>query len=301
MQFQKESRLFLQKLLQNPPTLPFDPKLLSMLFAVTQEGSNASTRSVVALLEQSQRLAARVLTVANSAAYGLEFKVSTLQKAINILGLREVRLLVLMVGMSSFLREVKLPGSFRVEEFWRHHLKVAEISRALVLALEGPSGPCGPAASERNRLSAAPDEMYIAGLLHDVGKVFLAASRPDIWEAVELRRECSHSWFEAENACCGMDHGLIGAAVLHHWKLPLILTEPVNLHHSPDMASMYGMETRLLAAADILAHSKANLEEGVCAEALSFLPSGCDAASLGHAVALCVKGTEGASCTDFGG
>ena len=68
MQSQKESRLFLQKLLQNPPALPFEPKLLPLLFAVTQEGANASVRSVVALIEKSPRLATRVLTVANSAA-----------------------------------------------------------------------------------------------------------------------------------------------------------------------------------------------------------------------------------------
>lgn len=81
-----------------------------MLFAVTQEGSNASRKTVVTLIEQSPRLTTRVLAVANSAAYGLEFKVSTLQRAISIMGLREVRLLVLMVGMSSFIREATAQG-----------------------------------------------------------------------------------------------------------------------------------------------------------------------------------------------
>ena len=133
MQTQKESRLFLQKLLQNPPMLPFDPKLLPLLFAVTQEGSNASMKTVVALIEQSPRLATRVLAVANSAAYGLEFKVSTLQRAINIMGLREVRLLVLMVGMSSFIREAQLPKEFDTNKFWKHLLSVATIARALAM------------------------------------------------------------------------------------------------------------------------------------------------------------------------
>ena len=158
MQTQKESRLFLQKLLQNPPMLPFDPKLLPLLFAVTQEGSNASVKTVVALIEQSPRLATRVLAVANSAAYGLEFKVSTLQRAINIMGLREVRLLVLMVGMSSFIREAQLPKAFDTNKFWSHLLSVANISRALANVFGGTAGACGQDASPDERLVMVPDE-----------------------------------------------------------------------------------------------------------------------------------------------
>jgi len=287
MQSQKESRLFLQKLLQCPPELPFDPKLLPMLFAVTQEGSHASLRSVTALIEQSPKLVTRVLTVANSAAFGLEFKVSSLQRAINIIGLREVRLLVLMVGMSSFIREAKLPKTFDAAAFWQHLLQVAGIARIFAEHLGGEDGICGPEAAEGDRLIITPDEAYIAGLLHDVGKVFLAAGRPDIWEEVTAATpgeslEC----FEAENAFWHMDHALIGAAVLHHWKLPLILTEAINLHHAPELASTFQMEARLIAAADCAARMPNGAAAGpLNGKSLSFLPQGCDAASLGAAVA----------------
>ena len=152
--------------------LPFDPKLLPLLFAVTQEGSNASVKTVVALIEQSPRLATRVLAVANSAAYGLEFKVSTLQRAISIMGLREVRLLVLMVGMSSFIREAQLPKAFDTGAFWSHLLSVATIARTLADVLGGDTGVCGTSACAGERLVMVPDEAYIAGLLHDVGKIF---------------------------------------------------------------------------------------------------------------------------------
>lgn len=284
MQSQKESRLFLQKLLQNPPTLPFEPKLLPLLFAVTQEGSNASVRSVVALIEKSPRLATRVLAVANSAAYGLEFKVSTLQRAINIMGLREVRLLVLMVGMSSFIREAQLPKAFDTGALWKHLLSVATIARTLANVLGGDTGACGPAACAGERLVMVPDEAYIAGLLHDVGKVFFAASRPDVWlKAAEMALVENCSGFEAENAQMGMDHGLIGAAVLHQWKLPLVLTEPINLHHSPELAATYKMEARLLAAANALAHCTHDAAL-LKARASEYLPAGCDIDALSAAV-----------------
>jgi len=276
MQAQKESRLVLQKLLQNPPMLPFEPNLLPLLFEVTQEGSNASIRSVVALIEKSPQLTTRVLSVANSAAYRLEFKVSTLQRAINIMGLREVRMLVLMVGMSSFVREAQLPKSFDTGAFWKHLLAVASIAKTLASVLGGDGGVCGARACGDERLAIVPDEAYIAGLLHDVGKVFFAAARPDLWKkAAEMEQADACGSFEAENTQVGMDHGLIGAAVLHHWKLPLVLTEPINLHHSPELATTYKMEARLLAAANSLARcprDAALLKE--CAS--EYLPAECD-------------------------
>ena len=285
MQAQKESRLFLQKLLQNPPMLPFDPKLLPLLFAVTQEGSNASVKTVVALIEQSPRLATRVLAVANSAAYGREFKVSTLQRAINIMGLREVRLLVLMVGMSSFIREAQLPKAFDTNKFWNHLLSVANISRALANVFGGTAGACGPDASPDERLVMVPDEAYIAGLLHDVGKLFLAATRPDIWEKiVEMEQAEDMGMFEAEHAEWGMDHALIGAAVLHHWKLPLVLTEPINLHHSPELATSFKMEARLLAVANCLARYSHDTPATLGDDVLEYLPHGCDPETVSAAV-----------------
>ena len=285
MQTQKESRLFLQKLLQNPPMLPFDPKLLPLLFAVTQEGSNASMKTVVGLIEQSPRLTTRVLAVANSAAYGLEFKVSTLQRAINIMGLREVRLLVLMVGMSSFIREAQLPKAFDTNKFWNHLLSVANISRALANVFGGITGACGPEASPEERLVMVPDEAYIAGLLHDVGKLFLAATRPDIWQKiVEMEQAEDMSMVEAEHEEWGMDHALIGAAVLHHWKLPLVLTEPINLHHSPELATSFKMEARLLAVANCLARYSHDTPATLGDDVLEYLPHGCDPDTVSAAV-----------------
>ncbi|MCL2123381.1 MAG: HDOD domain-containing protein, partial [Desulfovibrionaceae bacterium] len=109
MQPTENSRAFLHKLLQHPPILPFEPALLPMLFAMTREDSTASTRDLAKLIERSQNLASRVLALANSAAYGLAFKVSALHRAISILGIREIRRMVLLVGISSAIRETKLP------------------------------------------------------------------------------------------------------------------------------------------------------------------------------------------------
>ena len=286
MHLQKESRSFLQKLLQSPPLLPFEPALLPMLFEVTQENSTASTDDVAKLIGRSQKLAVRVLATANSAAYGLEVEVSTLLRAISVLGVQEVRIIAVMVGMASVMQGSKLPEGFCITTLWKHHLSVAAIAKALAAQLGGPSGRCGPRAPEDTRLSMAPDEAYVAGLLHDIGKVFFAASRPDLWEDVDAswKKDCQQ-YFEAENAYWGMDHALIGAEVLHFWKLPLLLTEPINWHHTPELASAFKMEARLLAAANYIARSEFDVEGALCPEAAALLPEGSDTAALRAAVA----------------
>lgn len=286
MQAQKESRLFLQKLLQNPPSLPFEPTLLPMLFAVTKEESTSSVSDLVALIEHSQKLASRVLAIANSAAYGMAFKVSSLQRAVSILGIREIRTLTVLVGTASVISDARLPKNFDTATLWRHQLRVAAIASCLTAELGGASGLCGPSARAEERLEIAPDEAYMAGLLHDIGKVFFAAARPDLWEAVQaLWQESGQGYAEAENAYWSMDHALIGAQVLHCWKLPLLLTDPISWHHAPELATAYKMEARLLAAADHIAEAGLDENGALDAPALSFLPKACDASALGAVVA----------------
>jgi len=238
-------------------------------------------RELVALIERSQKLTLRVLAITNSAAYGLAFKVSTLHQAVRILGIREIRLQVILAGISSVVKETNLPKAFDILSLWHHQLQVATIAKSLVVELGGASGICGPSAKEKDRLNMAPDEAYIAGFLHDIGKAFFAASGPDLWEDVDKSwKKDEQPYFEAEHAYWGMDHALIGARVLHYWKLPSLLTETVNWHHMPELAPTHKMEARLLAAADHIAHSDLDAQNGLCEEAVSLLPQGIDAAAL---------------------
>ena len=164
--------------------------------------------------------------------------------------------------------------------------------------LGGQDGAWGPTADEKNRLVMDPDEAYIAGLLHDIGKVFFASSRPDLWEAMEnIRNESRQQYFEIENTYWSMDHALMGAVVLYHWKLPLILTEPINWHHAPDLAPTCKMEARLLAIANIIARNEPDANGNLCKEAVAFLPENCDLAAIGTTVAQCLASSDHESFT----
>ncbi|MDL2207503.1 HDOD domain-containing protein [Desulfovibrio sp. OttesenSCG-928-F20] len=262
----EEARAFLEELSDNPPWLPYEPMLLPQLFAATKEDSTASVDDLTLLIERSQKLATRVLSLANSALYALESTVTSLRRAVSILGFREVRTLVVMIGAVSAIKGAKLPKEFDANELWRHQVNTASLAKGLTMAMSS---------LPENGLEMAPDEAYAAGLLHDIGKVFLAAGRPAIWAEIEnLRREKNISFFEAENEYWGMDHALIGAQVLHYWKLPLLLTDPINWHHAPDVAPAFGAEARLLAAANLLAHDGLPAEGPLPDFVLAMLPAG---------------------------
>ena len=282
----EEARIFLEELAEKPPDLSYEPALLPMLFTATQEGSPASITELTALIARSQKLAARVLSIANSSAYGLESTVTSLPWAISILGFREVRTLAVMLGAASAIKGASLPQGFDSVALWRHQLKAAAVAKALAAELGGPSGVCGPLAKEEDRLSMNPDVAYAAGLLHDIGKIFLAASRPGVWKAVEeLRHQEGIQHFEAEDAYWGIDHALVGAQVLHYWKLPLLLTDPINWHHAPEFAPAYTMEAKLLAAASDIANSGLGAGGTLPEAAASLMPEGADPVRLGAAVA----------------
>jgi HD-like signal output (HDOD) protein len=283
----EEARAFLEELSENPPWLPYEPMLLPQLFAATRDDSTASVDDLTVLIERSQKLATRVLSLANSALYALESTVTSLRRAVSILGFREVRTLVVMIGAVSAIKSAKLPKEFDANGLWRHQVKTASVAKGLATAVAAMPASGG--------LEIAPDEAYAAGLLHDIGKVFLAAGRPKTWAAIEdMRAKTGVDFHEAEDAYWGMDHALIGAQVLHYWKLPLLLTDPINWHHAPEVAPAFALEARLLSAANLLAHKGLTEKDAVPAEIMPLLPAGIDPATTGARVkeALAEAGAE---------
>lgn len=279
----EEARAFLEELAENPPWLPYEPTLLPLLFAATKEDSTASIDDLTVLIERSQKLATRVLALANSAMYALQSTVTSLRRAISILGFREVRTLVIMIGAVSAIKAAKLPKGFDAVALWRHQLRTATVAKALAEALSKGVGL--PGGKPVSGLEMAPDEAYAAGLLHDIGKVFLAASRPAVWETVmAVSKSKGIPFNEAEEEYWGMDHALIGAQVLHYWKLPLLLTDPINWHHAPQLAPAYMVDAKLLSAANVIANNGLTGENALPPETAALMPDGADAAALGEAV-----------------
>ena len=244
----EKAQAFLTNLSENSPELPFEPSLLPDLFEATSDSSTKTIDHIAALVERSQGLASRILRQANSAYYGIQTEVSSLGHAVRLLGLNEVRNIIVQLGVASAVKNLPLPKNFQFERLWEHQLFTANIARSIAKTVPHIAGP-GSAVS--------PDELYAAGLLHDMGKTMLASLCPADWEAIQDLAVCENiPFYQAEENYWGLDHAVVGARLLTFWGIPERLTELVNFHHSPQLAKPeFQAPARLLAAANLLAHN----------------------------------------------
>ncbi|MEW6220549.1 MAG: HDOD domain-containing protein [Thermodesulfobacteriota bacterium] len=163
-------------------------------------------------------LAATVLKLANSAWLGLPLPVTSVSQALSLLGLARFRRLVLQATVHDlFARELRA-YSMASGALFRHAVACAQLADLLL-----PDRPV------RER-----EEAYVAGLLHDLGKVVLERCA---WEAyaVIAQRALSHreSFHQAEREILGLDHGEAGHLLADLWRLPAGLGEAIALHHEP--------------------------------------------------------------------
>jgi HD-like signal output (HDOD) protein len=184
-------------------------------------------------------LAARLLRVANSPAFGQHGKIATISRAITVLGVRQVR--DLTVGLTA-IRAFDGIGNELVtmESFWRHSVL------------------CGVAASQiAARRDRRRDETpFIAGLLHDIGQLVLLSRVPKLARQALLMSVDSVDdlgLFLCEQKVMGFDHAAVGLALAQHWGMPRALQECIEFHHEPELAQECPLEVATIHIANSVA------------------------------------------------
>ncbi|MEF2145207.1 MAG: HDOD domain-containing protein [Desulfovibrionaceae bacterium] len=234
----EEAKSLLSMLPELRHDLPFSPGLMHRLFAQTGFDSLASLQDVAETISKDQGLTTKILAVANSAYYGLQARVSTVQRAAAVLGLSEVRTIVVAFGVRALTQKFPVPKDFNLLQYWKHQLCVGTVAKELA----------------RRAGNKEISNLFTAGLLHDLGKLIIALYRPRQWQEIErLRIVKGLSPIKAEEQYWGLDHGIIGALVLKSWDFPPELYEPVNWHHSPLLAGVFSGDAALLGMADVIA------------------------------------------------
>ncbi len=204
-------------------SLPTLPAVAIQLIERTTDES-AGLRDLVELLGSDQSLAARILSVARRANLGAQ--ADTIERAVQVLGFNGVRNLVLSVQVfDTFSQRVeKGSGRFDRTGFWKHSLAVACAARLLAEHV--------PLAAGKDCPLPKPEEMFLCGLVHDLGKVVFDACFPKTYERVISNVEASKGVIaDAERDVFGVDHALAGRRLASHWKLPQMLEECMWLHH----------------------------------------------------------------------
>lgn len=203
--------------LNDLPTLA--PVALQLVRAAADARSTAA--ELAALVRADQSIASRLLTMANSAALGARNEITSLDQAVVMLGFRTVRNVALAVKLLECFPPAKdrgAPAAFDRAEFWKHTLAVANAARRLAAA--------------RPQLGVDREDAYVAGLLHDIGKVALDAVFPRAYDRiVATARQNRTDLLLVEADVLNVTHTIAGRKLAERWRLPAPLHSVMWLHH----------------------------------------------------------------------
>ena len=176
-------------------------------------------KEIAKTISLDQTLTAQLLRIANSAFYGFPQQIRTVQQATVILGRYAVRNMALSLAMVKVRGHMKEDGPLTPEEFWRHSMAVA----------------CGARMLAQHQRSVAADEAFVAGLLHDIGKVVFVEYDSDTYALLLQKAQDGIGPLHVlEHETFGIDHAEVGEALCKHWNIPDVLGAAVAAHHGAD-------------------------------------------------------------------
>jgi putative nucleotidyltransferase with HDIG domain len=227
-----EMNYSIQDLIQEAGKLPPIPKAAQRALELIRNPASSAS-DVAGILGTDQVLSARVLRRANSAYYGMENKIVTVQQATVVLGMNVVQELIMSSAVSHYLDRPLAGYELQRGELWHHALGTA-IGAKLI--------------SKHQQLKI-DEEAYFAGLLCDIGKLIFG----DLLKTIDLKTsECeSQSFLDVERANFGMDHAQLGAEIARQWRLPENLVTAIAYHHEPQSAPEHQSLVAAIHIADV--------------------------------------------------
>ncbi len=226
-----------------------------------------SAADIGKVVAQDTALSAQLLRIANSAFFNFPSRISTISRAILVIGERELRYLVL--AMSAVRSFVDVPaGVINMATFWRHSVYVGALARLIARR-------CGVLHSER---------LFVAGLLHDVGLLVLLMREPElVCKALEGAQFSGEPLYSCEQTLLGCDHADVGYELLQAWRLPPQLCEAVGCHHAIERADEARLDAAIIHLADIVAN-KAEMTVDYSGSVLSYDPLAWELTGLSEAL-----------------
>jgi putative nucleotidyltransferase with HDIG domain len=209
--------------------LPSLPSLYSIIVR-EMESPDASLKKVGYIISQDVSMSAKILQIINSAFYGLPRKITDPQQAAVYLGIDTLKALVLSVNVfSSFTEDAELCG-FSLADMWRRSIMVGRLAQDIARA-------------ETNDKKVVEDVM-IAGMLHDIGKLILLKVPRQYNQVMDLIENSGCDPVEAEYIVMNTSHAELGAYLLGLWGVPDIIVETVAFHHNPSklLENMFNMQ-----------------------------------------------------------
>ena len=232
MPYKKEE---LKEKIQNIIQLPALPdhalEIINMI-----EDQNVTASALGKVVSKDQVLTAKVLKIANSPFYGFSKRISTIDFAIIVLGFDTLKEVVMSISLISSLNK-KLAKGFNSVQFWNHSISCGVISRALA----------------RNYGYRVIGEVFIAGLLHDIGILIVNQYfYKEYKEIIKLIDDEKKTILQAEEAIFGVTHAEIGSWLAEKWNFPEQLVESIAYHHNPVNSYKFKEIVSIIHKADFL-------------------------------------------------
>ncbi len=224
------------KVFKQIETLPSLPATVTKVMAVIANPESSGDDLVNAILPD-QAMCATILKIANSAFFGIPREVASMDKAVNVLGFNEVHNIVLGKAVFNSFEKINKANKSAIDAFWQHAFHCGLAAKIIAEDLKCP-----------------PSELFIAGLIHDIGKLIFFMSQPldylPIFEMddVEHFLNCSEEELQQFN----VDHGEVGLHLLTRWMFPDRLLSAVGCHHYPESCHENALYAVIVQLSDVL-------------------------------------------------
>ncbi|MBC2736706.1 MAG: HDOD domain-containing protein [Desulfobacteraceae bacterium] len=214
------------------------PTLPRTVFRITEMINNprSSARDLAQVITDDQVLTARLLRLVNSSFYGFPQRITTITRAIVLLGFDAIRHLLLTTSVFDIFSDRKSELQVAREKLWDHSLGCAVAAKVIGKQIR------------HDKI----EELFVCALLHDIGKIVsMVYAQEDYAAVTRLAAEKNILLFEAEAALLEYTHADIGRLLAERWNLPNMVADVIVYHHTPDQAGPYAKEAAVVHLADI--------------------------------------------------
>lgn len=241
--------------IENIPTLPQVVTRLQTEMA----SDNASIATISAIIHEDPAITLKVLKVANSPIYALAQKATDVRDAVRILGFKEVYKIVMSMSTLNLFNKTT---HIDYRRFWSHCLSVAFATKAIV---EFSGDECRIA--EKIHL----EDLFIAGLLHDIGILVLDQYVPQLYDNVleKVSKLGDVPLYGVEYECLGISHGEVGEFLLNKWYIPAHISSAVAFHHKTENVAKERELAQIIHIADFICNNQ-GLDNGLGVPPTSF-------------------------------
>lgn len=248
-----------RRLLEIIDSLPALPATVNNVLEVTSNPESSAQDLMNAVLpDQSMCLA--ILKIANSALFGQQKQVKSIERAVMVLGFNEVQSIILSKAVVGAFSEYSQDYEKEIDSLWEHSFATGLAAKIIAEHYNLPSG-----------------DLFVAGLIHDVGKLIMFLTYIEKYDPSQWMADASsQEKMNQERDVFSQDHTMIGLKLLNHWSFPSMLLNAVRYHHDPEEIGKGMGYPLVIQLADYLAHLCDNLhlleEESLNDIVLSGLP-----------------------------